>query len=265
MFKFISLVFVIYTFLMISPQASSLVLSSDLSASDRAWIGEKIFQNETAGKVENLTFWSPNEEFPSFGIGHFIWIPKHVEVPFESTFVEMVAFVSQSVSAPKWIQQRHAPWVDKAEFDQAWWSEDMQTLREWLVKTKPQQTAFIMQRFEARMARLLSDLPKEQSVKIRAKVQTLSQTRAGYFALIDYANFKGFGDHPAERYQNQGWGLLQVLQIMPSTSNPKLALQDYAQAAETVLRQRVKNAPIERNEQRWMPGWAKRVAKYAVE
>ncbi|HEY9018754.1 hypothetical protein [Thiomicrospira sp.] len=263
MFKFTSLTFVFSAFFTANLQASSSALSADLSASDMAWIGEKIFQNETAGKVENLTFWSPNEEFPSFGIGHFIWIPNQVEVPFEPTFVEMVAFVSQTQPTPKWIQQRHAPWANKAEFDQAWWSEDMQALRAWLVKTKPQQTAFIMQRFESRIHKLLNDLPEQQSAKIRAKIQILSQTRAGYFALIDYANFKGFGDQPAERYQNQGWGLLQVLQTMPASSNPQLALQGFSQAAKAVLVQRVKNAPTERNEQRWMPGWSKRVTAYA--
>lgn len=264
MFKFASLVFVFYSFMSSSSLAGS-VLSSNLSASDMAWIGEKIFQNETAGKVENLTFWSPNEEFPSFGIGHFIWIPKNIEVPFEPTFVEMVAFVSQTKPAPKWVRQLHAPWANKAQFDQAWWSEDMQTLRNWLANTKPQQTAFIIQRFESRIETLLNDLPEQQSAKIRAKIQILNQTRAGYFALIDYANFKGFGDQPSERYQNQGWGLLQVLQTMPVSSNPRAALQAFAQAAETVLAQRVKNAPAERNEQRWMQGWAKRVEKYALE
>lgn len=265
MFKFTSLIFVFSAFFTANLQASNSALSADFSASDMAWIGEKIFQNEAAGKVENLTFWSPNEEFPSFGIGHFIWIPNQVEVPFEPTFVEMVAFVSQSVPAPKWIQQRHAPWANKAEFDQAWWSEDIRALRDWLEQTKPQQTAFILQRFEARIERLLNDLPKAQSAKIRAKIQTLSQTRAGYFGLIDYANFKGFGDHPAERYQNQGWGLLQVLEAMPTTTNPNLALKGFAESAESVLAQRVKNAPVERNEQRWMPGWAKRVKAYALE
>ena len=265
MFKSLFLVIVFYAFILPSSLAANSSLSTNLSTSDMAWIGEKIFQNETAGKVENLTFWSPNEEFPSFGIGHFIWIPQNIDVPFEPTFVEMVTFVSQTEPSPKWIQQRHAPWANKAEFDQAWWSEDMQALRDWLVKTKPQQTEFIIQRFESRIETLLNGLTRHQATKVGAKIQTLSQTRAGHFALIDYANFKGFGDHPAERYQGQGWGLLQVLQAMPARSNPKLALLDFAQAAESVLAQRVKNAPVERNEQRWMPGWAKRVENYATD
>lgn len=265
MFKSLLLVVVFYFFYVPVSLAATPSLSPHLSNADMAWIGEKIFQNETAGKVENLTFWSPNEEFPSFGIGHFIWIPENIEVPFEPTFADMVAFVSQTKPAPKWIRQPHAPWANKAEFDQAWWSEDMQALRDWLVNTKPQQTAFIIQRFTIRIEKLLNDLPEDQSTQIRAKIQALSQTRAGYFALIDYANFKGFGDHPAERYQNQGWGLLQVLQAMPVSTNPRAALQGFSQAAETVLAQRVKNAPVERHEQRWMPGWAKRVGNYVTD
>jgi len=36
-------------------------------------IAEKIYQNETSGKPENIMFWTKNETFPSIGIGHFIW------------------------------------------------------------------------------------------------------------------------------------------------------------------------------------------------
>ncbi|MGB2693511.1 MAG: hypothetical protein WBC96_13555, partial [Thermodesulfobacteriota bacterium] len=38
-------------------------------------IGQLIFINEGAGKVENLTTWNEGEEFASLGIGHFIWYP----------------------------------------------------------------------------------------------------------------------------------------------------------------------------------------------
>ncbi|MDG1976339.1 MAG: hypothetical protein P8I39_07365, partial [Akkermansiaceae bacterium] len=46
-----------------------------LTAAQKSSIGQKIWQNESAGKVTGLTHWNDGEEFPSLGIGHFIWYP----------------------------------------------------------------------------------------------------------------------------------------------------------------------------------------------
>src|SRR5690606_37756795 len=82
----------------------------------------------------------------------------------------------------------------------------------------------------------------------------------GLYALIDYVHFKGEGTNPAERYQGEGWGLLQVLQNMPAHS--AAPLDAFAASARTVLSQRVANAPAERREDRWLQGWHNRVSTY---
>ena len=64
----------------------------------------------------------------------------------------------------------------------------------------------------------------------------------------------------AERYRDQGWGLLQVLQTMRESS-----VSEFARAAEAVLRQRVENSPPERKESRWLSGWLNRVNSYTKE
>ncbi|MFM8981770.1 MAG: hypothetical protein ACKOLA_02485, partial [Spartobacteria bacterium] len=63
----------------------------------------------------------------------------------------------------------------------------------------------------------------------------------------------------SERYNSQGWGLLQVLETMPASGN---ALPEFAKAADTVLTRRVKNSPPSRNEAKWLPGWRNRLATY---
>ncbi|MDX8395917.1 MAG: hypothetical protein R8K22_05850, partial [Mariprofundaceae bacterium] len=80
--------------------------------------------------------------------------------------------------------------------------------------------------------------------------------------LIDYVNFKGEGTNPNERYQGQGWGLLQVLQNMDTERAKQHANLAFSDAAEKVLTQRVALSPIERNEQRWLAGWLKRIQTY---
>jgi len=74
-------------------------------------------------------------------------------------------------------------------------------------------------------------------------------------------NFKGEGLSPTERYNGEGWGLLQVLLEM-SGSPDRRALAQFREAAGTVLARRAENAkdPIER--ERWLPGWLKRLETY---
>jgi hypothetical protein len=75
-------------------------------------------------------------------------------------------------------------------------------------------------------------------------------------------NFKGEGVLPTERYHGRGWGLLQVLDGMSGSGDGTAAANEFADAATRVLRERVENAPAERNEGRWLPGWLSRVASY---
>ena len=89
----------------------------------------------------------------------------------------------------------------------------------------------------------------------------IAGTGAGTFALIDYVNFKGEGTKETERYRGEGWGLLQVLAGMRGTEGS--AVGDFAESAARVLSRRVQNAPAERHEERWLPGWKSRVRAYA--
>jgi len=74
-------------------------------------------------------------------------------------------------------------------------------------------------------------------------------------------NFKGEGVLHTERYQGQGWGLLQVLEAMDGTSVSG-AVDEFARAASAVLTRRVQNSPAERHESRWLSGWIRRVNSY---
>ncbi|UQB43392.1 hypothetical protein JX580_05910 [Thiomicrospira microaerophila] len=236
-----------------------------LTAQDIQWIGERIYQNETGGKPEHLTFWSPAEEFPSLGLGHFIWLPSGLNLPFNATFPQMVAFVSKTHPTPDWMKQPHPPWQTKTEFDQAWSSAEMNELRIWLKATKEQQTQFIVQRFQQGALGLTERLDPQQAQAIQVKINRLMQNRYGQYALIDYVNFKGWGTDANERYQGEGWGLLQLLQAMPDSEeilDNKQLLQAFSQAGKQVLARRIELSPAARNEQRWMPGWAQRMDSY---
>ncbi len=188
----------------------------EVDTSGYYWIASRIYENETRGQTKYLTYWGAGEDFPSLGIGHFIWFPKGVDAPFDESFPAMVAYVSEHASdcspLPEWLQQLEsfdAPWHDKAEFDERQQSERMVALREWLAATAPEQVQFIVTSFHDRWNRL--DLPASDKDALTAVLRRLLQTSQGIFAVVDYFNFKGIGSNPRERYEGEGWGLVQVL------------------------------------------------------
>ncbi len=71
-------------------------LAAELTAGQKAKIGRKIWQNECAGSVDGLTSWNGGEEFPSLGIGHFIWYPAGFKGRFEESWPSFVAFAKKS-------------------------------------------------------------------------------------------------------------------------------------------------------------------------
>ncbi len=68
----------------------------------------------------------------------------------------------------------------------------------------------------------------------------MANSHGGWYPLIDYINFKGKGVKETEKYNGEGWGLLQVLDSMKPISKGSDALKEFADSAEFVLRRRVK-------------------------
>jgi len=241
----------------------------DVGASDYYWIASRIYENETRGQPKYLTYWGEGEDFPSLGIGHFIWFPEGVDAPFDESFPTMVAYVREQASdcspLPDWLQKLEgfdAPWSDKTEFDEQQQSERMIALREWLAATAPEQVQFIVTSFHDRWNDL--DLSARDKDPLTAVLQRLLQTSQGMFAVVDYYNFKGIGSNWRERYRGDGWGLVQVLGDIaeaPIIDDADLVMR-FSEAAAQRLQLRIRNSPPERGEARWTEGWNKRVAAY---
>jgi hypothetical protein len=225
-------------------------------------IGRRVWQNECAGTREGLTSWNAGENFASLGIGHFIWYPRGVNGPFEESFPKLLRFVAgNGVHLPEGIAPGEpCPWSSRGEFEAARHSARMNALRDLLAGTIRLQSRFLAQRMEDSLPKMLSAAPAADRDNVRRQFARLSGTGAGTFALIDYVNFKGEGTKETERYHGEGWGLLQVLAAMHGTGAG--APKEFAQAASAVLTRRVQNAPSDRREDRWLPGWKSRVRAY---
>jgi len=231
-----------------------------LSKNEAQIIGERIWQNEGAGKDENLVVWNEGEDFPSLGIGHFIWYPAGIEGPFVESFPALLAHLRKQVVTPEWLKGvADAPWSSRAAFYRDINSWRMAELRDLMKNTMPQQVAFIVQRLEAALPKMLATLKTEQQRShVEQQFYRVARSPNGIYALIDYVNFKGEGVSPSERYRGEGWGLLQVLQVMNIYDDKVMAA--FARAADAVLTRRVSKAP--RDEFRWLAGWRQRIASY---
>ena len=232
-------------------------------------IGELIFINEGAGKEENLTVWNEGEEFASLGIGHFLWYPAGKEYRFFETFPAFLEFAEQNgAEVPSWILEMpepDLPWSSREEFLADLSSPRMVSLRQFLQDTVPLQTLFIARRLESGVPEILAAAPKDQREHIKKQFYRVAESPMGMYVLIDYVNFKGEGTAESERYNGQGWGLLQVLSGMKGEEPGHGALLEFAENAHFVLLRRVQNSPPERNEKRWMPGWKNRLKTYHKE
>jgi hypothetical protein len=235
---------------------------AELSDAELDKVGRKVWQNESAGKRDGLTAWNAGENFPSLGIGHFIWYPKGVNGPFEESFPKLLEFFQQNgVKLPGWLKPgMDAPWSSRAEFQKEFRSGRTNELRDLLADTIRLQSRFLAQRMREALPKMLAEASASQRTHVRKQFDRLAATGAGTFALIDYVNFKGEGTNKAERYNGEGWGLLQVLAKMEDGGS---ATGAFSKSATEVLTRRVKNSPPARGEERWLAGWKNRVRAYA--
>jgi hypothetical protein len=246
---------------------SELALAITISHSDALKIGKRVWQNECGGTISGLTSWNQGEDFASLGIGHFIWYPKGRHGPFEESFPKLVSFVSnRGAKLPTLLlgvgAAQPCPWNSRAEFLQAQNTAEMNQLRRFLVDTIDLQAEFLVARLEAALPKMLAEAAPVDRTNVQQQFERLTKTPQGCYALIDYVNFKGEGVLHTERYQGQGWGLLQVLEAMHGNSDSG-APEDFARAAKVVLTRRVQNAPADRHESRWLTGWLRRVNSYS--
>ncbi|NWO06335.1 MAG: hypothetical protein HLX50_11750 [Alteromonadaceae bacterium] len=229
------------------------------------WVGTQIYLNECSGQFRCLVHWNENEAFPSLGIGHFIWYPQGVDEPFVESFPALIDFMADhGTDIPGWLQQLEpfdAPWPDRPAFARAESGGQVQALRDFLSATRGQQVRFIFQRAGASLSDVLERAPEGDRERLTGYLQALAATPGGTYALMDYVNFKGEGLAESERYQGEGWGLLQVLLAMnPKPGQP--ALDAFREAAGQVLTRRAQNAENSVERERWLQGWLVRLETY---
>jgi hypothetical protein len=245
----------------------NMVAAITLSQDEALKIGKRVWQNECNGTISGLTAWNKGENFASLGIGHFIWYPKGQRGPFDESFPKLVSFISKrGAKLPTLLlgvgTLQPCPWNSRTEFLRAEHTPEMNQLRRFFADTVDLQAEFLVARLEAALPKMLAEAAPADRMNVQQQFERLMKTPQGRYALVDYVNFKGEGVLDTERYQNQGWGLLQVLETMHGNSDAG-AVDEFTRAAKTVLTRRVHNAPPERHEPQWLTGWLRRINSYS--
>ncbi len=222
-------------------------------------IGRRIWKNECAGTISGLTSWNSGEEFPSLGIAHFIWYPAGKRGPFEESFPGLARFLkARGESVADWMLGP-CPWASRGEFCAELKGPRLSALRQLLARTVPLQARFAAGRLDAALPKMLAAAAPGDRPAVEENFRRVAAEPLGYYALMDYVNFKGEGTSLTERYAGAGWGLLQVLAGMRTTGP---ALPAFVRSADAALALRVKNSPPSRNEAQWLPGWRNRLQTY---
>jgi hypothetical protein len=255
----------------VNRQSDFLKRNISLSIEDGEYIGQKVWLNEGSGRVDNLISWNEGEGHVSMGIGHFIWYPLDSVKEFEETFPRFINFISQSgVELPRWLTaESPAQWPNRMSLLKSKELNDEKyfELKKILENTIPLQVDFLISRLNQALPKMLETILEEtRRSKIKKQYYRLARTgtgevsKAGVFALLDYVNFKGEGVKLTERYNNEGWGLLQVLEGMSNDSNDPV--NEFVISAKNVLSRRIRNSPAGKNEDKWKVGWFNRLDTY---
>ncbi|SFZ98037.1 hypothetical protein MNB_SV-5-668 [hydrothermal vent metagenome] len=259
---------VLFIFLFVSTLFSANI---KMTQSQANYIANKVWQNEGAGQDKYLVWWNKGEDFASVGIGHFIWFSKGHTERFREVFPMVVKFMeNKNVKMPSWLNSKTPlPWNSKKEFLHAKKikSKQYMELFNFLKRTMPYQAEFMAERLNNALPQMLDsieskaekDLIKKRFYEVMYNKNGKVNER-GLYVLLDYTNFKGEGTLKSERYNGQGWGLLQVLKHMDEREVNKQ--KAFAMSAKAMLSRRIKNSPPARGEERWRKGWNVRLDTY---
>ncbi|HIP80939.1 MAG TPA: hypothetical protein EYH16_00815 [Leucothrix mucor] len=229
-------------------------------------IGDKIFQNESGGRIDQLVHWNKREDFAAMGIGHFTWYPAGRRQRFGNTFPGLLDYLQQNgVKLPHWVQRARfegAPWRSRSELMAAKNTPQVREFAQLLYNTRHLQAQYIMNRAMRAMPRLVKKTPSHLRSQVANNLNAVANTPGGRYVLIDYVNFKGEGLNRHGGYKGHNWGLLQVLEEMRPARPGQQALNEFADAAMRVLERRVRNSNPARNERKWLAGWRNRTNTY---
>lgn len=225
-----------------------------MSQADKLMFKKGVFYNEARGRYELLTHWNGGEEFPSLGLGHFLWYPEGYQGKNPDDFPAVLQFLAaKGVELPDWMKPgSRAPWPNRNAFCSDFYSRRMIDLRYILVTTLDYQTEFLLERGNRSLSAMLARVPENERPDIEKQFKRVTSTPVGIYAVFDLVNFKGESR------------LLQALKGMSQATPSASPIKDFADAAQIVLDKILEDKDPD-YVARWKPNWKQHVDTYRAE
>lgn len=271
--------------IIVSLLSSALVLSSSL-ASNKPWsaknlsdaqmldIGDRIWQNQSGGSTNGITTWVQEGpyQYAEIGINQALWYDADNPAPFREDWPDMALYLKKhGFPIQDWMLSA-CPWSNATDFAAAFDGDQLTLLRTMLSTDDAvvAQTRFIAKRLDQSLPTMMALLPSDQATQLQNNFDLIAQQPLGFYALIDYVNFKGEGTCPTEQVNGQGWGLLQVLQEMQLLHDQNQGtpgynatpMEEFVAAAKTILQRRIDNSDPSLDLSQYWDGWCARLDTY---
>jgi len=222
-------------------------------------IGSKIGVNEGVTSRISQVAWHQDDRYSTLGIARFIWYPPS-ESRESMSFNGLLTSLSQSGTLPHWLMDvEDPPWHSKDAYMSVEHDVFKRQLGDFLQENIGEQTQYLILNIESTLPNIIKVI-QNPFAKMHAyeNFYRIAMQDNGVYALLDYVVFQGDGLALNERYNNQGWGLLQVLENMSENSDN--LLQGFMTSANYLLTRRIANAPS--NETKLLPAWQYRLRTY---
>ena len=263
--KWMNSYLVIYLVICLSNLSYAMTL--EISKADTSLIAKRVFKNECNVEKDCLLEWNVGEDFLSLGLGHFIWYPQNAPGISQESFKSYLQYAREAGERlPVWLDKTpfpSCPWLSREQFLNSKGSKQYQDMADFMIKTKHCQADYIIENAKRLFQKIIDAAPQDQRLRITKYLSQLSSNAQGLYAIIDYVNFKGAGTGDSEKFQGEGWGLLQVLQGMRDMPASQGTLAEFVRSAKDVLKRRVLFSPLDRHEGKWLAGWLRRIDTYA--
>lgn len=227
-----------------------------------------VYKNECASDPRKLTHWNKGEDFPSLGLGHFIWLREgDKKERFVQSFPALVQYmVDKGVDVPLWLRAERSPWQNSFEFqkEKTQGAARMMELQNLLLSTFSYQAKHIVDKGWNTIQQYRNSSEPTIAELFRWGVRRMETSTRGLMLMLDYGNFKGFGVSEKERVAGQGWGMLQVFENMKRMAPDSEPVCSFARSAMYVLDRRIRNEVRENAASpapRWRLGWKNRLER----
>jgi len=222
-------------------------------------IGLEIAKNQGVNNKISQIYWCNDDKYASLGIANFIWYSENDERK-QTSFNDLLKYISQSQPLPNWLVNiDYPPWNSREEFLSSKHDMFKNQLSHFLQENIDKQTQYLIFKLEDRLPKMLDQIKSPfAKMHLYENFYHIAMQEDGVYALIDYFVFQGDGTLASDRYNNQGWGLLQVLDNMKGNSDN--LLREFISSADLLLTRRIANGPAEEAKQ--LTNWRMRLNTY---